>query len=208
MSRSERYISPSKEQWERWKQVAEAAKRFDAEREALLRATLKRIRKVDLVEITLRVAAQAKASQWTLEHEVVLAKPLALLVHDIAAAIEIATHVDDRELNRNPPINWPAYEAVQRGFVRLIQMGAIDEAKTLALMLICKGGYQIECSDEGLMQEEIEDCLRPVISAVGGSPGGDVWASEMLRHDGAGMICRSELTALTAGQTSPGTGLR
>ena len=25
MSRSERYISPSKEQWERWKQAAEAA---------------------------------------------------------------------------------------------------------------------------------------------------------------------------------------
>ena len=198
MSRSERYIQPSEEQFERWRQAAEAARRFDAERETLLRATLKRIKKADLVELTLRVATQAKACQWALEREVELKKPLALLVHDIEAAIDIATHVDEREMNRNPPINWPAYEAVQRGFLQLIQKRAIEEAKALALQLVQQGSYQIECSDEGLMQDEIESCLRPVISAVAELPGGDAWASEMLRRDRMGMICRPELTTLAA----------
>ncbi|MBL7043036.1 MAG: hypothetical protein ISR77_30670 [Pirellulaceae bacterium] len=43
------------------------------------------------------------------------------------------------------------------------------------------------------MQEEIENCLRPVISAVADSSGGNEWAREMLRRDGTGCICRREL---------------
>ena len=45
-----------------------------------------------------------------------------------------------------------------------------------------KGSYQIECSDEGLMHEKIESCLRPVIAAAKSS-GGREWALKMLRHD-------------------------
>ena len=65
-----------------------------------------------------------------------------------------------------------------------------------------KGSYQIECSDEGLMQEEIENCLRPVISAVAASSGDSDWAWDMLRCDGTGCICRQELTEL-ADRTMP-----
>lgn len=119
-----------------------------------------------------------------------------------------AIHVDERELNRNPRVNWLAYEAVQRGLLQSIQTRAIEEAKALALKLIQQGSHQIECSDEGLMQEETESCLRPVISAVGELPGGDDWASEMLRRDRMGMICRPELTALPSPPASPDTGFR
>ena len=196
MSRSERRIAPSDEELERWRQAAAAAKRFDREREELLQAALKKRKKADLVEVALRLAQHDQASQWLLEQEVGLDKPVSLLVHDIEVAVEIATRVDDRELNRNPAIDWPAYDAVQSGLSQLIQKEKIEEAKALALKLMRKGSYQIECSDEGLMQEEIENCLRPVVSAVAASPDGSEWALEMLRRDRTGCICRQELTEL------------
>ena len=196
MSPSERYIPPSADELERLRQSIEAAKQFDGEREELLRATLKKMKKVDLVELTLRIAQQAKTSEWTLEREVGLDKPANLLVHDIEVAIDIATRVDEQQMNRNPEIDWGAYEAVQRGFSQLIQKGKIEEAKTLALKLMQKGSIQIECSDEGLMREEIEDCLRPVISAITASSRGGQWALEMLRRDATGCVCLRELTEL------------
>ena len=55
---------------------------------------------------------------------------------------------------------------------------------------------QMDCSDEGLMQEEIEDCLRPVISAVAKSSGASDWALGMMGQDSTGCIRRGELTAL------------
>ena len=150
------------------------------------------------MEVTLRLAQQAKASEWLLEQEAGLEKPVNLLVHDIEVAIEIATRVDAQELyrNRNFEIDWRAYEAVQRGLSQLIQKENIEEAKALALKLMRKGSYQMTCSDEGLMQEEIENCLRPVISAVAESSDGSQWAREMLRSDGTGCVCQRELTEL------------
>lgn len=198
MSRSERYIAPSAEQVEQWRQAAEAAKQFDRERQALLRAALKKRNKADLVEVALRLAQRDKASQWLLEQEVGLAKPVCLLVHDIEVAIEIATRSEEPASNRNPPIDWPAYEAVQGGLSQLVRKEGIEQAKALALKLMQKGSYQMECSGEGLMQEEIESCLRPVISAVATSSGDSEWAREMLRCDRMGCICRRELTELAS----------
>jgi hypothetical protein len=187
---------------ERLRQSIEAVKQFDREREELFRATLRKMKKVDLVELTLRFAQQDKTSEWTLEREVGLDKPVSLLVHDIEVAIDIATRVDQRQMNRNPEVDWGTYEAVQYGFSQLIQKGNTEEAKTLALKLMQKGSFQIECSDEGLMQEEIEDCLRPVISAITPSSRGGQWALEMLQRDSTGCVCLRELTELAgAGQS-------
>ena len=196
MSRSERYIPPSDEELERLEQSIEAAKQFDHQREELLRTALKKCRKADLVEITLRVAQQGKASEWMLEQEVGLNKPVDLLVHDIEAAIDIATQVDEQQLNYNFAFDCPAYDVVRRGLSQLIARDRIEEAKALALKLMQKGSYQIECSDEGLMAEEIESCLRPVIAAVAGSSGDRAWALEMLRHDCVGFLCKEELAEL------------
>lgn len=202
MSRSERYIAPSARELERWRQAAAAARQFDRERQELLGSALKRLKKADLVEVAVRIAQQDKASQWLLEQEVGLDKPVNLLVHDIGVAIEVATRIDEARINYNFAIDRRAYEAVRRGLSQLIEKEKIEEAKGLALKLMRKGSYQIECSDEGLMQEEIETCLRPVISAVAASSGGGEWAREMVRCDRTGCICRQELTEL-AGAIPP-----
>jgi len=78
---------------------------------------------------------------------------------------------------------------------RQIQKNAIDEAKNVALKLMDKGSYQVECSDEGLMHEEIESCLRPVIAAAKSS-GGREWALKMLRRDRMGFLCQQEYSEL------------
>ncbi len=146
-----------------------------------------------MVDIILRFVQDEKASQWTLENEIRLDKSVDLIVHDIGSAIDLATKVDQQRLNDNLDYDWRAYAAVRRGLSELIQKDFIKEAKNLALRLIDKGSYQMECSDEGLMQEEIEDCLRPVIGAVANLPGGQGWALEMLGHDRMGCLCEQEL---------------
>ena len=196
MSRSERYIPPSAEGLERLRQAQEAAEQFDRDRLELLRSTLKRTKKADLVELTLRISQEEKATQWKLENEITLDKPIGLLAHDIEAAINIATKVDELRLNYNFDYDWRAYEAVRRGLSQLIQKNAIEEVKNLALKLMDKGSHQIECSDEGLMQEEIESCLQPVIAAVAKLPDGRQWALEMLQHDRMRFLCEKELTEL------------
>jgi hypothetical protein len=161
----------------------------------LLRANLKKIKKADLVEMALRLAQESKASEWMREQEVGLDKPVMLLVYDIEVAIDIATKVDKTRLNYNVDYDHQAYEAIRRGLLQLIQKNAIDEAKDVALKLMDKGSCQVECSDEGLMQEEIESCLRPVIAAAKSS-GGREWALEMLRSDRMGFLCKQELSEL------------
>ena len=196
MSRSEKYIPPSKEKLQRLQQSIEAAERFDRKRLQLLRSAVRNLKKADLIELTLRVVQEDKACEWMLEQEVGLQKPADLLVHDIELAIDIATKVDELRLNYNFPYDCRAYAAIERGLVQLIQKRNSAEVKSLALKLIEKGSYQMECSDEGLMQEEIEDCLRPVIAAVAETGGGADWALEMLQHDRIGGLCEQELTEL------------
>jgi hypothetical protein len=70
----------------------------------------------------------------------------------------------------------------------------------LSLELMEKGSYQVEMSDEGLMTEDIEECLRVVIQALKQSdlPTGEVvaWCAAMLKSDRAGCICDRELRAM------------
>lgn len=139
MSRSERYIPPSDEELERIRRAHEAAEQFDRDRLELLRAALKRIKKADLVELILRVSQEEKVSEWMLESEIVLDKPIDLLVHDIEVAINTATKVEELRLNYNFDCDWRAYEAVRRGLSQLIQKNAIEEAKSLALKLMDRG---------------------------------------------------------------------
>jgi hypothetical protein len=203
MSRSERYIPPSDEELQRLRELEEFAKQCDQQREELLRTALKKLKKADLVEVTLRVAQEGKPCEWKLEQEVLLDKPVILLAHDIEVAIDIATKVDERRLNYNFEYDWRAYEAVRRGLSQLIQKDGIEEAKALAVKLIEKGSYQIDCSDEGLMQDEIENCLRPVIAAVAGTSSGREWALKMLRHDSSGFLCEQELNELACKGQKP-----
>ena len=82
-------------------------------------------------------------------------------------AIADATHFDKRDINRNFDYDDNAYGEVKRNFGRLIGSGQSRLAMTLALELMKQGSYQVEMSDEGLMTEDIEDCLNEVVEALG-----------------------------------------
>lgn len=78
----------------------------------------------------------------------------------------------------------------------MIQKAKLEETKALALRLIKKGSHQMECSDEGLMLRDLEDCLRPVICAVAKLSRDRGRAQQMLQHDVIGCICTRELNEL------------
>jgi hypothetical protein len=63
-----------------------------------------------------------------------------------------------------------------------------------------QGSYQVEMSDEGLMTQDIEDCLDVVLKALAksGLPANEViaWCSAMLDNDRVGFIARESLQSL------------
>ncbi|MEL7500370.1 MAG: hypothetical protein AAFN77_22435 [Planctomycetota bacterium] len=120
------------------------------------------------------------------------------LVADIESAILIATDFDVRDVDHNFACDYQAYAHIERGFKELIRIGHLEAAKVLAIRLMKNGSYQVECSDEGMMTEDIEACLKPVIRAVK-SVGGDAsreWAFAMVLEDRVGFICEEDLKRL------------
>ena len=122
------------------------------------------------------------------------------LVAATRQAIADATDFDEREINRNFAYDYGAYEAVKRNLSRLIGSGQLRPAMELALELMKQGSYQVEMSDEGLMSEDIEDCLSVVIQAVSKCdlPAAEViaWCSAMLENDRVGFIAEEPLQSL------------
>jgi hypothetical protein len=115
-------------------------------------------------------------------------------------AIADATDFDEREINRNFDYDDEAYSEVKRNFGRLIGSGQLRLAMTLALELLKEGSHQVEMSDEGLMTEDIEDCLNVVVEALRTCdlPTAEViaWCSAMLDADRVGFIAREPLQSL------------
>jgi len=133
-----------------------------------------------------------------LESQLNVEKPVDLLVNDVSCAISVATDFDERMMNQNFDVDWQAYADIRKGLKQLIASGHLDDAKSLALQLMKEGSYQVECSDEGLMTDDICECLRPVIRAVKAA-GGDAaaqWAKQMQNADRMGFICDKELAEL------------
>ena len=122
------------------------------------------------------------------------------LVAATRQAIADATHFDKRDINRNFAYDYQAYEAVQRNLGRLITAGQLRQAMQLALELMKQGSYQVEMSDEGLMTQDIEDCLDVVLKALEKCdlPAAEViaWCLAMLDADRVGFIARGSLQAL------------
>ena len=115
-------------------------------------------------------------------------------------AIADATAFDKRDINRNFAYDYEAYAEVARNLGRLIASGQLRLTMPLALELMKRGSYQVEMSDEGLMAEDVEDCLKVVIEAVTKSdlPADEVraWSSALLKADRMGFIVRRPLEAL------------
>ena len=115
-------------------------------------------------------------------------------------AIEEATDFDERDINHNFHYDYEPYNMVKRNFATLIDRGHLRAAMELSLELMSQGSYQVEMSDEGLMAEDIEECLQVVLKALKKCDlppnGRSAWCAEMLMNDRVGFICDSELRAL------------
>ena len=107
---------------------------------------------------------------------------------------------DERDIKGNFDYDYEAYGEVKRYLGRLIGWGQLRLAMSLALALMKQGTYQVEMSDEGLMTEEIKDCLNVVLEALTKCdlPVAEVMAccSAMLENDRLGFIAREPLQSL------------
>jgi uncharacterized Zn finger protein len=165
-----------------------------------LRKALARRRKDELVAIVMELASNDRRLLGQLTSRFEVAVPPKELVGATRQAIANATDFDDRDANHNFDYDDDAYIEVRRNLKRLLDLDQLPAALELALELMKEGSHQVEMSDEGLMTDDIEECLTVVIKALGKSnlPTGDVltWCSAMLKNDRVGFICEGELKSL------------
>lgn len=157
--------------------------------------------KAELVAMIIAIAKEHAVVARELEDRLTIEKPLDLLVADVSSAIDRATDFDERMINHNFDVDWQAYADVQKGLLLLVERGHLADAKSLALKLMKDGSHQVACSDEGLMTDDVRQCLKPVIRAVKAAGGDEAvkWARDMQTADRVGFICDKELAALRGG---------
>jgi len=167
---------------------------------ATLRQALARRKKAELVDVLMELAEGDRGVLRQLTARFDVATAPADLVAATRRAIADATDFDEREINRNFAYDDQAYSEVKRNLSRLIGSGQLRQAMPLALELMKQGSYQVEMSDEGLMTEDIEDCLNVVLEALRECdlPAAEVigWCSGMLESDRVGFIAREPLHSL------------
>jgi hypothetical protein len=165
-----------------------------------LRRTLTKKKKSELVDVLIELAQADRGVLRQLTTRFDVATTPEELLAATPQAIADATAFDERDINRNFAYDDNAYGEVKRNLVRLIASGQLRQAMPLALELMKQGSYQVEMSDEGLMTEDIEDCLNVVLEALRKSdlPASEViaWCSAMLENDRVGFIAREPLQSL------------
>lgn len=174
---------------------------------AELRRALVRRSKAELADVLLELAQADRAilRQLTARFDVAAAPDE--LVAATRQAIADATDFDARDSNRNFDYDYEAYSEVKRNLARLIDSGELHQAMQLALELMKRGSYQVESSDEGMMTEDIEECLSVVITALKKSdlPAADVltWCSAMIANDRVGFLADRQLQSLRSHFQAP-----
>jgi len=167
---------------------------------AALRRALLRRTKAELVDVLLELAQEDRGvlRQLTARFDVAAAPDQ--LVAATRQAIADATSFDEREINYNFDYDDAAYREVKRNLGRLIEAGQLRLAMQLALELMKQGSYQVEMSDEGMMTEDIEDCLSVVLKAMEKSDrtAAEIyaWCTSMLQSDRVRFIARERLESL------------
>src|SRR5436309_6284634 len=167
---------------------------------AELRRALARRMKAELVDVLLELAREDRGvlRQLTARFDVAAAPDR--LVAATRQAIADATAFDPRDINHNFDYDDEAYREVQRNLGRLIAAGQLRLAMQLALELMKQGSYQVEMSDEGMMTEDIEDCLSAILTTLPKCdlPTAEIiaWCSAMLDNDHVGFIARQPLQSL------------
>lgn len=167
---------------------------------AALRQALNRRKKAELVDVLVELAEADRGVLRQLTARFAVATAPEELVAATRRAIADATDFDEREINRNFDYDYEAYSEVKRNLGRLIGTGQFPQSMALALELMKQGSYQVEMSDEGLMTDDIEDCLKVVLEGLRNCdlPAAEViaWCSAMLKADRVGFIAREPLEAL------------
>jgi hypothetical protein len=165
-----------------------------------LRKVLGKRSKGELIDALEELAREDRRILRRLDARFEVAAPPQELVAATRQAIADATAFDERDINRNFRYDYAAYSAVKRNLGRLIGLGHLRRAMELSLELMKRGSYQVEMSDEGLMSDDIEECLQVVVQALAQCdlPAGEVvaWSAAMLKSDRVGCICDRDLRSL------------
>jgi len=165
-----------------------------------LRKALARRTKDDLIDIVVAIAREDRTVLRRLVTHFELQMPLKELLAATRQAIADATAFDERDINSNFRYDYEAYSAVQRNLQLLIGTGHLQPAMELSLELMGQGSCQVVMSDEGLMADDIEACLKPLLKALRKCelPATEViaWCMEMLERDRSEFLCDQELQTL------------
>ena len=165
-----------------------------------LRKAPARRKKTELVDLLVELAQANRGILQQLSAQFDAGAAPEELVAATRQAIADATDFDEREINHNFDYDYEAYGAVKRNLDRLIGVGQLRLAMQLSLELMKQGSYQVEMSDEGLMTDDIEDCLSVVIKHLRKSelPAVEVvaWCSAMVENDRLGCIASEPLDSL------------
>jgi uncharacterized Zn finger protein len=184
----------------RHKSKKAASPKKPADTTAGLRKALNARSKADLVSVLLELAQADRGVLRKLTARFDVAAAPKELVAATRQAIADATDFDEREINSNFDYDYEAYHEVKRNLARLIASGNLREAMTLSLELMKQASRQVEMSDEGMMTDDIEECLSVVLKELkkGDLPANDViaWCSAMLANDRVGFIAREPLQSL------------
>jgi uncharacterized Zn finger protein len=182
----------------RLKKVPKVADLTDAV-ERLHKALAKRT-KSELVDVLVEFAREDHKLLRRLDARFEIEAPPKELVAATRRAIADATDFDEREINYNFDYDYEAYHEVQRNLSRLVMLRQLRPAMELCLELMKQGSYQVEMSDEGLMTDDIEECLSVVAKALKKCdlPQSEViaWCDGMTKTDRVGCIYDRELQEL------------
>jgi hypothetical protein len=153
-----------------------------------------------LIDFLAEFASEDRSLLRRLTSEIGLESPPDEIEAATRRAIADATYFDKRDINRSFHYDYNAYAEVKRNLSRLIDLGELRLAMGLSLELMKRGSYQVEMSDEGLMTDDIKECLSVVVQGVRDSalPPDEVfaWCAAMSKSDGVGYIYDKELAAL------------
>jgi hypothetical protein len=165
-----------------------------------LRQALAKRKKDELIDVLVEWAKGDRSLLRRLAEQFDLESPPQELAAATRRAIADASDFDERDMNRNFDYDSAAYAEVKRNMGRLIDLGELRLAMELSLELMKQGSYQVEMSDEGMMTDEIKECLKVVIVALEKCdlPASEVlaWCEKMIKSDRVGFLCDEELRAL------------
>jgi hypothetical protein len=165
-----------------------------------LRPALAKQTKGELIDVLVELAKDDRNVLRELDARFPRKAPPRELVTATRQAIVDATAFDERDINRNFDYDDAAYDEVKRNLARLVDLGQLRPAMDLALELMKQGSQQVEMSDEGLMTDDIEECLKVVTIALKKSalPPAEMvtWCDRMAAADRVGFVYDQELRAL------------